>query len=286
MKLLLYIILLCTTSCKKNERSQSVNKVTNIELTDSLICSVNYKENQIYLKYDNTNKVLNIEELNFIMNELSDVKIDCVNDKIIIKYYEKIGNQYIQTSHILDKKDNKLLLSKIYRFESSRNGVNLFGAILENEINDYTGVEPNVKTVNIYSFSGFKEELTPTINEYFDNITFLFKNKNYEELSLWADTLVVSHIIDIVAINESNVSMYNDIAYYLEQSKACGAAIFLLKKIIVKFPNRLVAYINLGDAYWSIGDNKKAKNAYKKYFELMKSKEKESKIPKRVFDRL
>ena len=51
-------------------------------------------------------------------------------------------------------------------------------------------------------------------------------------------------------LSKENLREYNDIAYYLEQSKAYDEAVFLLEKIIKEFPNRTVAYINLGDAYW------------------------------------
>ncbi|WP_312400015.1 tetratricopeptide repeat protein, partial [Chryseobacterium sp.] len=63
--------------------------------------------------------------------------------------------------------------------------------------------------------------------------------------------------------------------------------IFLLKKIIQKFPSRVVAYLNLADNYWAINDKDLAKKNYKKYIELMKSQNKDqSKIPQRVFERI
>ncbi|MCW3788864.1 tetratricopeptide repeat protein [Plebeiibacterium sediminum] len=84
----------------------------------------------------------------------------------------------------------------------------------------------------------------------------------------------------------SNVSIYNDIAYYLEQRKIYKESIYIIEKIILKFPNRTVAYINLGDAYWGLNENIKAKEAYNKYIELMKANGKEGKIPQRILDRV
>ncbi len=83
-----------------------------------------------------------------------------------------------------------------------------------------------------------------------------------------------------------NVHEVNNIAYYLEQSGQYSESVFLLERILKKFPNRTVAYINLGDAYWGLGKQKQAKEAYEKYIELMKTNGKESKIPQRVYERI
>ncbi len=63
-------------------------------------------------------------------------------------------------------------------------------------------------------------------------------------------------------------------------------AIYLLEKITAKFPNRTVAYYNLGDAYWALGDKKKAKKVYKIYIKQMKQKGKQKRIPKIIKDRI
>ncbi len=83
-----------------------------------------------------------------------------------------------------------------------------------------------------------------------------------------------------------DVTKINDIAYFLEQNAAYSESVTLLEKIIAKIPERTVAYINLGDAYWGLKDQTKAKEAYKKYIDLMKKSGKQAKIPKRVYDRV
>ncbi|WP_160136699.1 tetratricopeptide repeat protein [Chryseobacterium sp. c4a] len=88
-------------------------------------------------------------------------------------------------------------------------------------------------------------------------------------------------------LNENNLNDYNDIAYYNSYTKGGNiTSIFLLKEIIEKHPNRVVAYLNLGDSYWNADNKEKAKEAYLKYIELMKSQKKDiSKIPQKVYDR-
>jgi tetratricopeptide (TPR) repeat protein len=79
-------------------------------------------------------------------------------------------------------------------------------------------------------------------------------------------------------ITVSNLEYYNDKGYYLEQSGLYKEAIYLLEKIIENFPDRTVAYINLGDAYWGLGKKEHAKKAYLVYVEQMTSKNKKEKI--------
>lgn len=87
-------------------------------------------------------------------------------------------------------------------------------------------------------------------------------------------------------ITKNNATKYNNIAYYLEQAGAYKEAIYLLEKIIEKFPNRTVAYINLGDAYWNDNNKEKAKKAYQTYIHQMKEQGKENRIPKKVLERV
>lgn len=96
---------------------------------------------------------------------------------------------------------------------------------------------------------------------------------------------LISILFTIDSLNK-NIIDYNNIAYYLEQSKAYTEAIFILEKIIKKFPNRIVAYINLGDAYWGNENHELAIKNYTIYIEKMKNKGLEHKIPQRIYDRV
>lgn len=119
-----------------------------------------------------------------------------------------------------------------------------------------------------------KEELN--LNEVLKNL------KEKKETNLSIENLNV--ILKNEELNQKTVQKYNDIAYYLQQKNANNEAIFLLEKIIKKFPNRTVAYLNLADAYDGINDKEKAKENYEKYINLMKQENKENKIPKRVLE--
>ncbi|WP_123905576.1 tetratricopeptide repeat protein [Chryseobacterium sp. ERMR1:04] len=84
-----------------------------------------------------------------------------------------------------------------------------------------------------------------------------------------------------------NVEVANNQAYSLEQKGAVINSKYLLTAIISQYPNRIVAYINLADVDWKLGDKENAKKNYSLYLSQMKSQKKDlSKIPQRVYDRI
>ncbi len=87
-------------------------------------------------------------------------------------------------------------------------------------------------------------------------------------------------------LTPKTLTQYNNIAYYLQKAGANEEAVYLLEKIIKKFPKRTVAYINLGDAYRALGEKDKARKAYTTYIEQMCAKGLQKKIPKKVLERV
>ena len=85
-------------------------------------------------------------------------------------------------------------------------------------------------------------------------------------------------------LSDKNVAMYNDLAYYLYNE---NISLYVLESIIKKYPNRVVAYLNLADSYFNLGNQFDAVKNYKKYISLMKSQKKDvKKIPKYVYERI
>lgn len=62
-------------------------------------------------------------------------------------------------------------------------------------------------------------------------------------------------------IDNKNIAQYNNTAYYLQQSKAYDESLFLLNEIIKVDPNRVVAWLNMGDSQWELGKLKDAKKS-------------------------
>ena len=78
------------------------------------------------------------------------------------------------------------------------------------------------------------------------------------------------------------VEIFNDLGFFLEQAKRYKDAVGVLKAVLEVAPDRMVAYLNLGDAYLGLKDVSQAKAAYKEYQRLMLQSGKGSKIPKRI----
>ncbi len=89
-------------------------------------------------------------------------------------------------------------------------------------------------------------------------------------------------------ITKNNVDMYNNLAYHLSCTKNGNQqAINILTQVTNKFPERVVAYLNLADNYWNLGEKEKAVKNYNMYISLMKSQKKDlSRIPQSVWERI
>jgi hypothetical protein len=130
-----------------------------------------------------------------------------------------------------------------------------------------------------------KDEISNNANSSIQNPS-LTQNQLLENVKSNQKVFIenINEVLKAQELSTKTLQKYNDIAYYLQQANANEEAIFLLEKIIEKFPNRTVAYLNLADAYNGINNKEKAKENYEKYINLMKQDNKEAKIPKRVLE--
>jgi hypothetical protein len=83
-----------------------------------------------------------------------------------------------------------------------------------------------------------------------------------------------------------NVQVINDMAFYLSKNARSYEAIPILEKIVRKFPGRVVAKLNLADAYWNNDLKNLATPMYKEYSIQMTSSGLQKKIPARVQERI
>jgi hypothetical protein len=114
----------------------------------------------------------------------------------------------------------------------------------------------------------------------------ILKN-NRELLKVFLASLHDFDISEIVNhINIDNLKNVNDLAFYMVNASDYYGAGQILSEIVEKFPGRVVAKLNLADAFWNIdGAKDKAKEMYQKYNEQMKDFNKEALIPIRAIER-
>ncbi|WP_324711334.1 hypothetical protein [Pseudomonas citronellolis] len=77
----------------------------------------------------------------------------------------------------------------------------------------------------------------------------------------------------------------NNYAYFLQQNDENIPAAIILKSIHDKYPERIVATLNLTDAYWGLGMKKAACPLYVEYVSKMNNAGKRLKIPKSALQR-
>ncbi len=128
------------------------------------------------------------------------------------------------------------------------------------------------------------------LQEAYREIFKLYKNKqiNFQEYvgDFINESCSFEYYLDEKYFFHNNIEFSNNLAFFFDKANYHKEAVYLLEKILEKFPKRVVAYYNLGDAYWALGEKEKAKKAYSTYIKMMKAKGKEKRIPKVVKDRV
>ncbi|MBB5020620.1 tetratricopeptide (TPR) repeat protein [Chitinivorax tropicus] len=78
------------------------------------------------------------------------------------------------------------------------------------------------------------------------------------------------------------LKLANDFGYYKQLAGDHDSAISAFENVLSISPGRIVTYLNLADSLWQVGKFDRAREEYKKYFDLMGSAGKAGKIPDRV----
>lgn len=100
-------------------------------------------------------------------------------------------------------------------------------------------------------------------------------------------TLPDEFIFELTLILDAkNVVDINNLAYYLLEGGHITSAVILLREIHRKFPHRIVAILNLADAYQELEMNSEACILYAKYIEEMHAAGHSNQIPQRLSDSL
>jgi hypothetical protein len=121
-----------------------------------------------------------------------------------------------------------------------------------------------------------------------------YKAGNSEEIKMLASYFIAGDRDDACAPEKyivekyyypKNVNWSNDLGFLFEQAGYYQEAAELLEHITLKHPDRIVAYLNLADAYWALEKKELAQQSYNQYYEKMIATGKQAKIPHRVITR-
>ncbi|MCV9926937.1 tetratricopeptide repeat protein [Flavobacterium sp. LS1R49] len=156
---------------------------------------------------------------------------------------------------------------------------------------------------NKYSkgFFDFKENNIVIITFSFEDSNIVVENQKYQFECEGAKFIILdkikndneslvkvkNYLNENQTIFDENIESINDKAYFLEKINQYKSSAYILEKIIERKPDRVVAWLNLGDVYWELNKKEEAQTKYLKYISLMKTQKKDlKKIPQRVNERI
>lgn len=238
-------------------------KITFFEKYDSISVDMEFKVLKTYLTFEMNYapKYLDKNILNFAYDQLRD-------DWILISIYSESFNpmdpDLIKTKCSFELK-KQIFLSK-----------NKVDDIIQ-EIGFHVMSMPNNANFKKIKCKCEKTETELDINIIRDRINLIPILEEPKKLRL-------DLYLEENPLYNGNLKAYNDIASKLNGNNSSNEAIYILKKIIEKFPNSLESNLNIADSFWNVNKISEAKFYYKKYLSLIKIKK--TKIPKRVIVRL
>lgn len=261
---------------KEIQKKPEINSLYSIRIVDE---KLTIKTADSVIIYNSSNLIRNADLLNTDFYRGNDE-----NDFFLVYQNNASTTKTQSTYHLFVNKNDLFLISKE---QVDLNGDGIF--IAKNYIvpikvtnMDYETMDEKIVFANRKNSIILKNKLKNSI--FFNNIKAFEMIFSYKSDDFFIDYPV--NTFKIGTLNLLDIKNSNDIAYYLEEAQIYDEAIFILKSIIKKEPTRVVAYLNLADSYWAIGNKDLAKENYKKYVELMKSQNKDlKKIPKEVWER-
>ncbi|WP_404991515.1 tetratricopeptide repeat protein [Cupriavidus pauculus] len=135
----------------------------------------------------------------------------------------------------------------------------------------------------------YEYESSALVDKKIDDEILRFRAAESGESTLmeYLDSLPSYSVSELIShINANNVQDINNLSFYLSENGRSYEAIPVLEAIVKRYPRRIVAKLNLADAYWLNNFSQKASCFYKEYCDDMISNGLKSKIPSRVGDRI
>ncbi len=272
---------------KKSKKLKFINS------NNKEVLNTNKENSNVYIENDKLIIVKNqkkIELKNLIVNQMSlttSLKIE--DENIFYLIYEYTASSVKRQIAYKFYHNNEIFLIYKESISYGREGIKSNRIYFQ----DFK-IQNNVTIENIESFNFDKKfsfynpnlkaetKITDYKGDLIGNIKYAITNKDL------LNDFPLNNKKNIVENFEIlNVEKFNNLAYNFEQFGNDNEAIFLLEKILNQYPDRTVAWLNIGDAQWDAMRKENTKKSYQKYISLMKSQKKDlKKIPQRVYDRI
>ncbi len=207
--------------------------------------------------------------------------------------YDSAGKSFDLTQILLNENNIECDQSLLSTYAVDRK------ALAFTSINDFDGTRAfgALKELRLaHQTSGLVAEklMLETTSSNFDEALKAYKADNKDELKTLVSYFIAgdedgscdpeSYITEKYYFPQ-RIDWSNDLGFLFEQAGYYPEAAALLKQIIQKHPDRVVAYLNLADVYWEQDNRAQAKEAYGQYYERMIAAQKKPRIPARVISR-
>lgn len=215
---------------------------------------------------------INAKEPNF------NIEKQCFDNYLIIICTRQNGNEYDIKHFVYIYEKNRYALKYKYRLYSNRQGHQLYGSIGDNTDLSLLNIE-NISDDFLLNESFDAQSKQGEIYKSFYS-SLIKKNKyNVKILNLLGNPYIINN--ENMLISESTKVMTN-LAFDLFKTKSYINSIYLSSFILKKYPTNAIAWLNLADAQWELGQKEEAKVSYQKYLFLIKNLRTP---PKKVYER-
>lgn len=282
MKNYLFIIfILLSIECKQQKDTETslTSQKNNTKTYNSTNCQIQTENQNIILDCNGKKTVYN----NLIINEMS-ISTDLIQEK---------GNHF---SIVYELNASATKVKEKYNFIYSNEGIFL----ICKEVLKYGG-DGIMSNRMYFDFYDIKNKSFEDLQSLGDQVKEIFTKNNLsinymdfrrekfaeEKLNLSNEDIFISYpVLARSNIKIINVEAANNLAFSLQQKRAYDDSRLLLENIVSQYPDRVVAYLNLADTDWALGNKEQARKNYTIYVSLMKKQKKNlDKIPQRVFER-
>jgi tetratricopeptide (TPR) repeat protein len=264
-------------------------------MADKIISSAKHEGDELYFFIKKETGYVNVlKSINFSQDGghvIGDIKPSSQGNNILVirTYFDGSGGD--EAFYFISNSDHKWVLSKtVYRTSSwQEDPTKVF----------YCEVSQNLDLKSLVTDEGAgkirqipeenRRDKVCKVDYIFDEATVKEFNNRFKEenLNLVSDVERYKSMFSKYRLTKENVEDYNNLGYYLEQNEKYEEAVCILTEVVNRFPDRAVAWLNLGDAQWGRKQVSKAKENYLRYLSLIKSQVKDlKKVPERVHQRI
>lgn len=250
------------------------------------------------IRPEHTNYLLEDNSFGYILGSFTSEEFLNPDKVLQVKFTKDDVRFFYYIEFVFDRESQNFILSDVYQLRLldgcafSQAGIKKMQSPYQNKL--LSTIDFQALHHSLYSDSNWFNDGEKIIPDILLDKYQLLMNKNTPNRQAIVESLIQTNesdggdgcmpeeYVDALYYYEDNIELSNNLAFYFGEYGHHNEAIELLDSVISSHPERAVAYLNIADSYQALGDESKASQYYKEYYEKMISFGKENVIPKRV----